>query len=187
MAVSKKSNKNTILKDILSTSLYLLVVLSLTFLVVTYVGQRTKVSGSSMEPMLYDGDNLIVDKLSYRFSEPERFDIIVFPFRYAEKTYYIKRIIGLPGETVYIDEKGNIYINDELLKESYGMEVIVDPGRAYETVELGENEYFVMGDNRNNSADSRDPVVGNIHRDEFIGKAWMRIWPLNKMGMIKHQ
>lgn len=178
---------NKQLKEVLSTSLYLLMVLVLTFLVVTYVGQRTKVSGSSMEPMLSDGDNLIVDKISYRFEDPKRFDIIVFPFRYKEKTYYIKRIIGLPGETVYIDENGLIYINDEVLTESYGKEVIVDPGRAYEPITLGEDEYFVMGDNRNNSSDSRDPVVGNIHRDELIGKAWMRIWPLNKVGMIKHQ
>ena len=111
----------------------------------------------------------------------------MFPFRYAEKTYYIKRIIGLPGETVYIDEEGKIYIDGEILTENYGKEVIVDPGRAYEPITLGEDEYFVMGDNRNNSSDSRDPVVGNIHRDEFIGKAWMRIWPLDKMGMIKHQ
>ena len=175
------------LKEILSTSLYLLVVLALTFLIVAYVGQRTKVIGSSMEPMLEDGDNLIVDKISYRFEEPRRFDIIVFPFRYEEKTYYIKRIIGLPGETVYIDESGAVYINGEVLKESYGKETIIDPGRAFEPVVLGEDEYFVMGDNRNNSSDSRDPVVGNIHRDEFIGKAWMRIWPLDKLGMIKHQ
>lgn len=178
---------NRKLKEILSTSLYLLVVLVLTFLVVTYVGQRTKVIGSSMEPMLSDGDNLIVDKISYRFQEPRRYDIIVFPFRYEEDTYYIKRIIGLPGETVYIDEKGLIYIDGEVLKESYGKEAVADPGRAYEALTLGEDEYFVMGDNRNNSSDSRDPVVGNIHRNEFIGKAWMRIWPLKKMGMIKHQ
>lgn len=178
---------NRKLKEVLSTSLYLLVVLALTFLVITFVGQRTKVIGSSMEPMLGDGDNLIVDKISYRFHEPERFDIIVFPFRYAEKTYYIKRIIGMPGETVFIDESGSIYINGELLEESYGKEVITDPGRAFEPVELGKDEYFVMGDNRNNSSDSRDPAVGNIHRNEFIGKAWMRIWPLNKIGMIKHR
>ena len=178
---------NKKLKEVLSTSLYLLVVLVLTFVVVTYVGQRTKVIGSSMEPMLSDGDNLIVDKISYRFEDPKRFDIIVFPFRYAEKTYYIKRIIALPGETIYIDENGLIYIDGEVLKESYGKEVIADSGRAYEPITLGEDEYFVMGDNRNNSSDSRDPVVGNIHRDEFIGKAWMRIWPLNRMGMIKHQ
>lgn len=178
---------NRKLREVLSTSLYLLVVLVLTFLVVTYVGQRTKVMGSSMFPTLNDGDNLIVDKISYRFSEPERFDIIVFPFRYAEKTYYIKRIIGLPGETVFIDEEGNIFINDILLEETYGYEVITDPGRAFEPITLGDDEYFVLGDNRNNSSDSRDPVVGNIHRDEFIGKAWMRIWPLDEMGMIKHR
>lgn len=178
---------NKTLREVLGTSIYLLIVLVMTFLVVTYVGQRTKVSGSSMEPTLSDGDNLIVDKVSYRFNDPERFDIIVFPYRYAEKTYYIKRIIGLPGETVYIDEQGNIYIDGEILEENYGKEVIADPGRAYEPVLLGANEYFVMGDNRNNSQDSRDPVVGNIYRDEFIGKAWMRIWPLSKMGIIKHQ
>ena len=178
---------NKKLKEILSTSIYFLVVLVVTFLVVTYVGQRTMVIGSSMESMLSDGDNLIVDKLSYRFSEPQRFDIIVFPFRYAEKTYYIKRIIGLPGETIYIDGNGTIFIDGEELKENYGKEVIKDPGSAYEPITLGEDEYFVLGDNRNNSSDSRDPVVGNIHRDEFIGKAWMRIWPLNKIGMIKHQ
>ena len=150
---------NKKLKDILSTSLYLLIVLVMTFLVVTYVGQRTKVIGSSMSPTLTDGDNLIVDKISYRFHDPERFDIVVFPFRYADKTYYIKRIIGLPGETVYIDEEGNIYIDGEVLNEHFGKEVIQDPGRAYEPVKLGTDEYFVLGDNRNNSSDSRDPVV----------------------------
>lgn len=174
------------MKDLLGTSIYLLFVLVLTFLIVTYVGQRTLVSGSSMEPMLSDGDNLIVDKISYRFEEPQRFDIIVFPFQYSGK-YYIKRVIGLPGETVYIDAEGTIYIDGEVLNESYGKEVITDPGRAYEPITLAEDEYFVMGDNRNNSSDSRDPVVGNIHRKDFIGKAWMRIWPFEKIGMIKHQ
>ena len=178
---------NKKLKDILSTSLYLLIVLVMTFLVVTYVGQRTKVIGSSMSPTLTDGDNLIVDKISYRFHDPERFDIVVFPFRYADKTYYIKRIIGLPGETVFIDEEGTIYIDGEVLDEHFGKEVIQDPGRAYETITLGEDEYFVLGDNRNNSSDSRDPVVGHIHRNELIGKAWMRIYPFNQMCIIKHQ
>ena len=176
-----------VLKEILSTSLYLLIVLCLTYVVIHFVGQRTQVIGGSMETTLSENDNLIVDKLTYRFREPKRFDIIVFPFQHEEDTYYIKRIIGLPGETIYIDEEGNIYIDDEILQESYGKEVIKDAGRAYEPVVLGDDEYFVMGDNRNNSSDSRDPVVGNIHRDEFVGKAWMRIWPLDRIGMIKHQ
>lgn len=176
-----------VLKEILSTSIYCLVVLLLTYLVITYVGQRTRVNGSSMEPTLQNADNLIVDKLSYRFKDPERYDIIVFPFQYEEKTYYIKRIIGLPGETVRIDYEGNIYINDEKLEESYGKEVIEDPGRAITEIELGLDEYFVLGDNRNDSSDSRVQAVGNIHRDDIIGKAFVRIYPFDNIGLLKHQ
>ena len=176
-----------ILKEILSTSIYLLVVLCAAYLIITYVGQRTQVSGSSMETTLSDGDNLLVDKITYRFSDPKRFDIIVFPFQYDADTYYIKRIIGMPGETVQIDYDGNIYIDGEILEESYGREVIQNPGRAAEPITLGEDEYFVMGDNRNNSSDSRDPSVGNIHRKDIIGRAWVRIWPFSKFGVLKHQ
>ena len=176
-----------ILKEILSTSIYLLVVLCAAYLIITYVGQRTQVSGSSMETTLSDGDNLLVDKITYRFSDPKRFDIIVFPFQYDADTYYIKRIIGMPGETVQIDYDGNIYIDGEILEESYGREVIQNPGRAAEPITLGEDEYFVMGDNRNNSSDSRDPSVGNIHRKDIIGRAWVRIWPFSEFGVLKHQ
>lgn len=175
------------LKEALSTILYIMVVLAITYLVITFVGQRTQVQGSSMEPTLSDHDNLIVDKISYRFKDPQRFDIIVFPFLYKEDTYYIKRIIGLPGETVYIDQEGTIYIDGEVLNESYGRETMVSPGRAGEPITLAEDEYFVLGDNRNNSSDSRDPSVGNIHRDKIIGKTWVRIWPFSKFGVLQHQ
>lgn len=180
---------NKVLKEMISALAYLLCVLCLTWLVIAFVGQRTKVDGSSMEPMLSDGDNLIVDKISYRFRDPQRFDIIVFPFKYRENTYYIKRIIGLPGETVQIDGEGNIYIDGELLEESYGREVIrADKvGIAAQPILLGEDEYFVMGDNRNSSQDSRTEVVGNIRREDIIGRAWVRIWPIAKFGILKHQ
>lgn len=180
---------NKVMKEIINTLLYLLVVLCLTGVIINFVGQRTEVDGASMETTLSDGDNLIVDKISYRFRDPERFDIIVFPFRYKENTFYIKRIIGLPGETVQIDERGNIYIDGEILEESYGREVIQPEniGIAKDPIVLGEDEYFVMGDNRNNSTDSRTEIVGNIHRDEIIGRAWVRIWPLSKFGVLKHQ
>lgn len=174
------------IQELLGMLLYIGIVLAITFLIITYVGQRTHVSGRSMENTLSHGDNLIVDKITYRFKDPERFDIIVFPFRYQENTYYIKRIIGMPGETIQIAD-GVIYINGEVLKESYGREVIRDPGIAAEPIELGEDEYFVMGDNRNESADSRDPSVGVIHRKDMIGRAWVRIWPLNKIEVIAHQ
>ena len=176
-----------VVKEIFSTILYILVVLLGTYLLITFVGQRTSVSGSSMEPTLSNNDQLILDKISYRFSEPQRFDIIVFPFQYAEKTFYVKRIIGLPGETVQIDLQGNIYINGQILNEDYGQETINFAGLAVEPITLGDDEYFVMGDNRNNSSDSRDPSVGNIRRSNIIGKAWVRIWPLNKFGVLKHQ
>ncbi|MGN1315152.1 MAG: signal peptidase I [Lachnospiraceae bacterium] len=176
-----------ILKEILSTSLYLLVVLLACYLIVRYIGQRTEVVGSSMETTLSDGDNLIVDKISYRLGEPKRFDIIVFPYQYDKDTFYIKRIIGLPGERVHIDNKGTIYINGEILEESYGREIINSPGLAAEEIQLGEDEYFVLGDNRNNSSDSRDISVGNIHRKDIMGKAWIRIWPLSKIEVLDHQ
>ena len=154
------------MKEFLNTAIYLLCVLGAVWLVITFVGQRTEVEGASMENTLHNGDNLIVDKLSYRFRDPERFDIIVFPFQYQTNTYYIKRIIGLPGETVQIMEDGSIYINGEKMEESYGREVIQPEtiGRAAEPIVLGEDEYFVMGDNRNNSSDSRTDIVGNIKR-----------------------
>ena len=181
---------NKVLKEIMGTGLYLLVVLLATLLIVKYVTQRTVVDGQSMEPTLNNKDNLMVDKLSYRFHDPERFDIIVLkPFASEPKTFYIKRIIGMPGETIRIDEEGNIYINGEILEEHYGKEVIqpYTRGRAAERVTLGENEYVVMGDNRNNSGDSRSPAIGNIHRDQILGRAWVRIWPLKDMEVISHK
>lgn len=177
------------MRELLNTAIYLLCVLGAVWLVITFVGQRTEVEGASMENTLHNGDNLIVDKLSYRFHDPERFDIIVFPFQFQDNTYYIKRIIGLPGETVQIMDDDSIYINGEKLEENYGMEVIKPEtiGRAAEPIELGDDEYFVMGDNRNNSSDSRTDMVGNIKRENIIGKAWLRIWPVSDFGVLQHQ
>ena len=178
-----------VMKEMINTGLYLLFLLCAVYLIITYVGQRTDVEGASMSPTLSDGDSLIVDKISYRFQEPERFDIIVFPFQYQEDTYYIKRIIGMPGEVVQIDAEGKIYIDGEVLEESYGKEVIrpENIGLASEPIVLEEDEYFVMGDNRNNSRDSRDIVVGNIQREDIVGKAWVRIWPFEDFGVLEHQ
>ena len=100
--------ETNVLKETISFIVYIGIVFLLTYLVIHYIGQRTQVSGSSMEATLSDGDNLIVDKISYRFHDPERYDIIVFPYKYEKNTYYIKRIIGLPGEVVQIDEDGYV-------------------------------------------------------------------------------
>ena len=184
--LANQTEREKELREALGWILYILIVVCATYLIVTYVGQRTKVSGDSMQATLQDGDNLIVDKISYRFRDPRRFEVIVFPYRYAEDTYYIKRIIGLPGETVQIID-GYVYINGEQLDENYGLEVMNNAGNAAQPITLGEDEYFVLGDNRNRSADSRESSVGVLHRDELIGRAWVRIWPLKSIGVVVHE
>ena len=182
-------SKNKKLKEAFSTVLYFLIVLLVTWLLITFVIQRTVVEQTSMETTLQSGDSLLVDKISYRFTEPKRFDIVIFPYKLAEKkTYYIKRVIGLPGETVRIDYDGNIYINDKILEENYGKETI-QPNSSWSAkmdkgITLADDEYFVMGDNRNNSVDSRFDNVGAVKRDEIIGRAILRIFPFNKFGKI---
>lgn len=176
--------RKTDIRAVLEMILYFALVAGITFLIIHFVGQRTVVNGVSMQPTLSDGDNLIVDKLSYRFRDPDRFDIIVFP--QGDGRYFIKRIIGLPGENVRIDEDGFIYIDGEKLSESYGKEVIQDPGLAKNGIELGADEYFVLGDNRNDSMDSRMAEVGRIAGDRIMGRAWLRIYPFDEIGFLKH-
>lgn len=159
--VEEAQKEVSIWKEILGWILYIAIILGVTYLIITYVGQRTRVSGDSMESTLHTGDNLIVDKISYRFRDPERYEIIVFPYRYQENTFYIKRIMGLPGETVQIKD-GYLYINGERSDEDYGLERMNSGGIAKDEIVLGEDEYFVLGDNRNASSDSRDPSVSTI-------------------------
>ena len=173
----KEEKEINIVKDLLFLCLYILIVIGICWAVLTYVGQRTEVSGESMSNTLHSGDTLWIDKLEYEFGSPKRFDVVVFPYGEDDDTYYIKRIIGLPGETVYIDEDGTIYINDEPLEgDKYGRELIAEDKRgvAAEEITLGDDEYFVLGDNRNNSRDSRVSDVGNIHKNDIIGRAVFR-------------
>lgn len=175
------------IKEIISWIVYFACLLAAVFLINTFVIQRTMVSGESMYPYLHDKDQLMMDKLSYRFHDPERFDIVVFPVvRDGKEEYYIKRIIGMPGETVQIKE-GYIYIDGEQLEENYGAEAMMDAGRAAQEITLGDDEYFVLGDNRNKSDDSRYDNVGNLKRDKIVGRAWVRIWPFSRICVIKHQ
>ena len=170
-------------KSIISNVLYIAAVLLISFLIVRFVGQRTEVIGSSMVPTLQDGNQLITDKISYRFGDPKRFDIIVFPHE-PDHEFYIKRIIGMPGETVEIGQDGTIYINGEVLEENYGYGETQPQEIAGEKIVLSEDEYFVMGDNREVSLDSRYAEVGNIPRSIIIGRAWLRLYPFDEFGLL---
>ena len=184
--IKQEKKKKSLGRELLSLVGYLVIVLIATFLIVKFVGVRTEVIGTSMTPTLQDGDNLIVEKVTYYFRDPQRYDIIVFPYPEDPSRHYIKRIIGLPGETVQIID-GYVYINGELLDEHYGNAVMNNAGIAAEPITLGEDEYFVLGDNRNNSEDSRYAAVGNIKRSQIDGRAWLRLWPFSDIGFIKHQ
>ena len=175
--------RQTEIRAVFEIILYFALVACITFLIIHFVGQRTVVNGVSMQPTLSDGDNLIVDKLSYRFHDPERFDIIVFPFQFQDNTYYIKRIIGLPGETVTIRD-GKVYINDstEPLRDDFCPETPVGDFGPYE---VPEGCYFMLGDNRNVSKDSRYWLNPYVEKDKIIGKAFLRYWPLNKISLIE--
>lgn len=183
---SEEKEKSTA-RNILGTVAYIAGVCIFVFLILHFVGQRTVVNGKSMDTTLANGQNLIMDKLSYRFHDPKRFDIIIFPGPEEDgmHPYYIKRIIGMPGETVQIKD-GKVYINDkELTSDVYGINDYIDyPGIAEEPLKLEKDEYFCLGDNRPVSQDSRYDIVGPVHRSQIVGKVWIRIWPLTKFGKV---
>lgn len=156
----------------------------LALFIIIFVAQSFVVDGLSMYPTLHDGERLFVNKFIYRFHPPERFDIIVFTPRGQPKSKFIKRVIGLPGETVLIRD-GVTYIDGEPLKEDFLHEKMIDDYGPYY---VEDNEVFVMGDNRNNSSDSRRSLyVGNVKYKSISGKAFWIYWPLNRMRIIRHE
>lgn len=176
------SKKSAIIKDLITYAIIFIVCL---YILPTFVIQKTIVDGPSMENTLHNGDQLMVEKISYRLDDLKRFDIVVFyPYGRKQKEYYVKRVIGLPGETVQIKGK-DIYINNKKLTENYGKEPITDAGIAAKPLKLAEDEYFVMGDNREVSFDSRYAEVGPVKKENIGGKVILRIWPLNKFGLLE--
>lgn len=176
--------KEKIIRICISIGLWFLsvaVVIALAWLIVYLSIEKTTMVDASMEPTLLQEDRIVIDKMTYRIRSPKRNEIIVFLQGDSEHSFYnIKRIIGLPGEKVRIAE-GIVYINGDALEEYANVENMLLPGLANYEITLGDDEYFVLGDARNNSEDSRYATVGNVKRSEIIGRAWIRT---NKFGFV---
>ena len=172
-------------KEVFSWVRMFAIVIVVVFVLTQFIIINAKIPSGSMENTIMTHDRLIGFRFAYWFEEPQRGDIILFEYPVDETQIYIKRVIGLPGETVQI-KKGKVYINGKKLKSDiYGITKYIDePGIAEEPLELGKDEYFCLGDNRPVSYDSRYEEVGPVHRSEIIGKVWIRIWPLTKFGKV---
>ncbi len=171
--IPEKPNLLSVLIDILET-LLLSVVL---FFLINAVSARIRIDGSSMEPNLHHGEFVIVSKINYRFGEPERGDVVVFDFPRNITQEYIKRVIGLPGEHIQVED-GNVYVNESILSEPY---LIMEPQYEGEW-DVPENTLFVLGDNRNNSSDSH--TWGIVPMKNVVGEALMVYWPPSSWGLI---
>ena len=181
---NKKALKNKRLKWIKELLIYVVIIVFCATLFPKYVIRRTQVDGNSMETTLQDKDDLIVEKVTYHFKDPDRFDIITFyPKGRNAKEYYIKRVIGLPGETIQIHD-GKVYINGSVLEDDVSEDDILTAGLAAGELTLGENEYFVLGDNRNNSEDSRFANVGVVKKDDIVGSVWFIASPMKRMRLL---
>ena len=186
---NKEKKKRSPLSYLIEGLIYIALIITCVYIVPNYVVQRTVVSGDSMQDTLQDDESLLVDKISYRFTDPKRYDIIVFyPKGRDVEEYYVKRIYGLPGETIQI--KGDdIYINGSKIDDPYAKDSMDSAGIAKEPYTLADDEYFVLGDHRSVSIDSRitpdDPLEGPgpVKFENIAGKVFLRIWPLKKFGI----
>ena len=177
-ALHKNEVLKRIIKEIVSDAIIFVICL---FLVPHFVAEGVRVKGSSMENTLHNKDRLIVEKITTSIGTIERFDIIILDPHNQEDEYWIKRVIGLPGETIQIIGE-DIFINGKILDESYGKDPLVYAGIAASPLKLADDEYFVLGDNRTISFDSRD--VGAIKKSDIEGRAFFSIWPRKTFGTI---
>lgn len=182
----KKRLNPRLLKDIMELLVGGAVAVFLAFVLVFSVGMRTSVIGDSMEPALHNGQEILMNRILYRISTPKRGDVIVFlPNGNQNTHFYVKRVVGLPGETVQIRD-GSVYIDGVFLEESELFDKIADPGIAQNELLLEGDEFFVLGDNRNSSEDSRSGNIGAVKKDNIVGKAWFHMAAQgDSMGMIE--
>jgi len=174
-AQKKKRVSKELVREILGTLFYCFAAALLAIALVLAFGMKTSVIGNSMENSLVDGQEVLIDRFVFKLLSPDRYDIVCFYPRGNEHSHlYIKRVIGLPGETVVIRD-GYVYIDGVRLIEPVEYDIIEDPGLAEVEFKLGQDEYFVLGDNRNNSEDSRLGNIGAVNKSTMVGKVWYKL------------
>lgn len=174
-------DETNMLRRVVNWVVDIIVVISLAWFVVYGFGTQIKMAGQSMAPVLSSDDVVLMNRLAYDFGSPKRFDVVVF--QRDDKKSNVKRVIGLPGEVIQI-KGGSIYINDVLLETEGKLGHVSLSGLAENPVRLEADEYFLLGDNRDSSEDSRFANIGNVDREQISGKVWMRILPLVDIGLI---
>ena len=180
----EKGRKNPV-KVFLGWAFQIVVVILFAYVAVYFFGQSRTNIGQAMDSTLSGGDVVLLNELSYRFGGPARNDVIAFKLNGSDDTHsYIRRVIGLPGETIQIKE-GMIYINGSVYLEDQNFPQMEDAGITKDEITLGEDEYFVLGDNRNRSEDSRFADMGNISLENIEGKVWAVISPREHLGLVR--
>lgn len=182
----KKKISSTAIREIAEWFFLVFTAVLIATVLVLSIGMRTSVIGVSMEPGLYNGQEILINHFIYKLVSPKRGDVIVFlPNGNQNIHYYVKRVVGLPGETVQIQNEA-LYINGVLAEEDGSYDKIADAGIAENEITLGSDEYFVLGDNRNSSEDSRSGNIGPVKRENITGKAWFHMASSGSgMGFIK--
>lgn len=176
------SEDNNKLRQVVNWIVDIVVVIVFALFLVYAYGEQISVAGRSMTPLLESGDVVLMDRLAYDFGHPDRFDVVVF--QREDQKMNVKRVIGLPGETVQI-KNDEIYIDGGKLKKPAGLGRVSLAGLAEKPVKLGEDEYFLLGDNRDSSEDSRFSNIGNVSGSQIQGKVWLRMLPLAKLELIR--
>lgn len=180
----KKKVNVEVVREVSIWAVEIAITLLLAFSFVYFIGLRTSVVGQSMAETLNGGDEILVNRFIYKVTNPEPNDIIVFLPNGNEKShYYVKRVVAVPGDTVLIED-GVLYVNGVEFEEEFEMPSIEEAGLASEEITLAADEFFVLGDNRNNSEDSRYANIGSIKKEHIIGKAWFRVAPWGDMGFL---
>ena len=184
ISFQRRYQENTKLLTVCKWIADLLIVILLAYTLTLFLCDRTTISGNSMQPAIENEDTVLLNRIAYSFYGPKRYSIIAFhPNGVKTSKIYVKRVIGLPGETIQIHD-GKVYINGSVLEDDVSEDDILTAGLAAGELTLGENEYFVLGDNRNNSEDSRFANVGVVKKDDIVGSVWFIASPMKRMRLL---